>query len=128
MPQAVTAGVADDAQVVLLRSAVGAPRVRTAAARSVFDTARPAPARRSSAAAPDPAALQVVKGPPPPRRAGPPSAWQAVWDSLQPGGDGRAMTPEQAEAFAAWARQHGHSGKLTRRQVDGATAHVWRKA
>lgn len=121
---------ADDEQVVRLRAAVDAPRLVTRGAPSVFDMARPqARPKRAPVGAPDPASLAIVKGPPGARqRRHPPSPWQAVWDALQPGGDGRAMTPEQAVAFAAWARQHGHAGKLTRQQIDGTTAHVWRKA
>lgn len=130
MPQAVTE--ADDAQVVILRDALKAPPVRTSAPASVFSIGAPAvqrAAQRQHVGAPDPASLAVVSGPPTGKmRRGPPSAWQAVWDALQPGGDGRAMTPEQAVSFAAWARQHGHSGKLTRCKIDGATTHVWRKA
>lgn len=120
----------DDEQVVRLRAAIDEPRPVTRGPATVFDLAGPrTPRARESVSAPDPAALAVVKGPPGPLlQRNPPSPWQAVWNALKPGGDGRAMTPEQAKAFARWARQHGHSGKLTRRKIDGATSHVWRKA
>ncbi|HNB43302.1 MAG TPA: hypothetical protein PLL72_03805 [Burkholderiaceae bacterium] len=118
----------DDRQVAILRTAVGARPVKTAAAPSVFHLAD-RQKRSAAGAAPNPQHLGVVPGrPPAKKRYHAPSAWQAVWDSIPPGGDGRKMTPEQARNLAAWARAHGHTGKMERRQISAAECHVWRKA
>lgn len=125
---------ADDEQVVRLTRAIEERRPETTGAPSVFALAgwrqpkpQTQPRSRAGVSAPDPRALEVVPGPPSAANRAPPrSPWLAVWDSMTPGGDGRVMTPEQAVAFACWARQHGHQRCLVRRKVDGATAHVWR--
>ena len=115
----------DDAQVVLLRDACAAPRPRTSAARSVWESAGASGQRRRAAhvVAPNPAELPVVDVPAPTRRH-PPSPWRAVFDALPPG-KATTMTEAQAIALATWARQNGR--KVRRQRVEGDTFAVWRE-
>jgi hypothetical protein len=117
---------ADDAQVLILRSALGAPRPATTGAPSVFQQRVP----RAAVGAPDPASLERVSQRPEdfPASSAPRSAWAAVFDDLVPGGDGVVLTNEQATAFTTWARQHGHTGRLVTRRRNGLQKVVWRVA
>jgi hypothetical protein len=115
---------ADDAQVVILRDALTAPRVQTTAPATVFELGNPRQ-MRSDAGAPDPRTLRVVEVPAPQRR-NPPSAWSAVFDAMPLDGRAIMLTRAQAVALCAWGRQHGH--KLRRRPISGDEYAVWRGA